>query len=123
MITHNLEWGAMEGHNLTYISLIFVLLQGCVSVDKTDGKEIRIGIIADKAEFHDKAVRKVRTTFGGWFSKSGTGLGFKQEQWIKIDSDCQIIFIVDTKSETEVAVDLIKSTFNTGGEKICAVKE
>lgn len=113
----------MEGQRLKLILAFSILLQGCVSVQKTTDSEIRIGIIAERHKIEADSSNRSDAVFGGWLSKRGIGIGFKKEKLITINENCQVVFIIETKDEAETAIDLIKSSLDMNRGQICILDE
>jgi len=111
------------GARLHTLFLVTALMQGCVTIDKENSKSLVIGIGSVENTKSLNSKLEEQTIFGAWLSQKETGLGYKREQKLILSSKCQVIFLVETPTEYESAIDLLNSTLELNKEQICVINK
>jgi hypothetical protein len=102
----------------TLLVLVLNLLHGCAVVHLTNSKEtisttIAIGIV-DISLDHESYSYSIDST-GIGIVKTGSDLtiGYNKTELVGINSDCQIVFIIENTPQAEQATNLIKNIDNS----------
>ena len=104
-------------------------LSACITLDAdanetgVEKRETHFGFVLVKRGFIEASagVQKINV-LGGWTGPSGGGLGFKKDTYVRPNPDCQIIFLVESEEQLIRSMDLVDSTQQQNGDKICIAK-
>ena len=112
----------MIGVRTYKLFLATFLIQGCISVGGNEDKSISFGVISVKEIEGQNSRTEKQNLFGIWVSRKNAGLGYKEDQKVILNSDCQIIFVTKTADEFEAAINLLNSTLELNEGQICTVE-
>ena len=100
-----------------------LVVPGCATVAQNNDNALNFGFFTSRSEASKGSRTEEHSIFGLWVSKYELGAGFKKEKKVILDSDCQIIFLIDTAEKFEAAVGLLESTLEFNEGQICTVKK
>ena len=103
------------------VLLVSSLVVGCsvAAPVSLSGRDVLLGVVSVESEADRSATRKEAAVGGLWFGATGLGAGYKRQQFLTLDEQCRVVFLIENPDQLENAIELVRTTLNEPGRDIC----